>query len=107
MKLSVLCTDFRPWRRNTLAGFCSIEIPELRLAIRDLAIHQKGESRWAQLPAKPQTKDGQIVIKDGRPQYVSIIEFTDRKTRDAFSHRVIEALLDRAPHAFDFEEAEA
>jgi hypothetical protein len=42
----------------------------MRLTIRDVAIHEKGEARWAQLPAKPQVKDGALV-KDatGKIQY--------------------------------------
>ena len=33
----------------------------MRLTIRDVAIHEKDEARWAQLPAKPQVKDGALV----------------------------------------------
>jgi hypothetical protein len=33
--------------------------------------------------------------------YAPVIEFTDRETRDAFSARVIEALLTRFPAAFE------
>jgi hypothetical protein len=29
-------------------------IAELRLEIRDVAIHQRGDARWAALPARPQ-----------------------------------------------------
>jgi hypothetical protein len=53
-KFSVAITDFRPLHKNTLRGFATIRIPELRLEIRDVAVHEKGSSRWAQLPARPQ-----------------------------------------------------
>ena len=71
-------------------GFAVIEIAELRLTVRDVAIHQKGDARWTQLPAKPQVKDGAL-IKDtsGKLQYATVMEFTDRAVRE------------RAPHAFD------
>lgn len=100
-KFAVVCDEFKPMHRHTLRGFATIRIAELRLTIRDIAIHQKGDARWAQLPPKPQvTRDGQVITKDGKIQYTVLLEFNDRMTRDAFSHAVIAAILDRVPHAF-------
>jgi hypothetical protein len=92
--------------RNTLRGFAEISVAEMRLRIRDVAIHEKGESRWAQLPAKPQIKDGSLV-KDvtGKVQYVHIPDFDSREVRDAFSRAVVQAVLERAPEAFNGEHA--
>jgi hypothetical protein len=104
-KLTVTCTDFRPMRRNTLCGFAKVRINEMHLVIHDVAIHRKGDSRWAQLPAKPQiTKDGKTVVRDGKTQYATILEFDSRDVRDAFSHRVIEAVLAFGPRALDVRE---
>jgi hypothetical protein len=104
-KLTITCTDFRPLRKNTLCGFAKVRINEMRLLIHDVAIHRKGDSRWAQLPAKPQiTKDGKTVIKDGKTQYATILEFDSRDVREAFSTRVIEAVLQVDSHALDVEE---
>ena len=103
MKLSVEVENFRPLRSHTLFGFCDIAIPEMRLLIHDLSVHQKDGKRWANLPAKPLiTRDG-VVRKDdlGKTAYVPILEFTDRATRNAFSDRVIASLLEYAPAAFD------
>jgi hypothetical protein len=105
-KLTVTCESFHPLVRNTLRGFTTIAIADLRLKIRDVAIHQKGEARWAQVPAKPQVKDGALV-KDpntGKIQYVPIMEFDSRAVRDAFSRVVIDALLEFAPAAFEDDE---
>jgi hypothetical protein len=102
-KLRVICTAFRPLHRNTLRGFASITIAEMKLEIRDVAIHEKGDARWAQLPAKPQVKDGALV-KDattGKVQYSVIMDFSDRRVRDAFSAAVVKAVLERDPRAFD------
>jgi hypothetical protein len=101
-KLTVTCGSFHPLVRNTLRGFAEITIAELRLTIRDVAIHQKGNARWAQLPAKPQVKDG-APVKDatGRVLYVNIMDFDSRAVRDAFSRVVVDAVLSRAPFAFD------
>jgi hypothetical protein len=105
-KLTVTCESFHPLTRNTLRGFAEISIAELRLKIRDVAIHQKGEARWAQLPAKPQVKDG-VLVKDpgtGKIQYTPIMQFDSRAVRDAFSRVVIDALLEFAPAAFEDDE---
>jgi hypothetical protein len=105
-KFTVTCGSFHPLIRNTLRGFAEISIAELRLKIRDVAIHQKGDARWAQLPAKPQIKDGAL-IRDatGKVQYVHIMDFDSRAVRDAFSRAVVRAVLERAPDAFDGEDA--
>jgi hypothetical protein len=105
-KLTVVCESFHPLVRNTLRGFAEISIAEMRLKIRDVAIHEKGVSRWAQLPAKPQIKDGSLV-KDvtGKVQYVHILDFDSREVRDAFSRAVVQAVLERQPEAFDGEHA--
>jgi len=100
-KLSISCHDFKPFQRNTLRGFVSIRIAELRLDIKDIAIHAKGDSRWAALPAKP------MVDKNGKIQYSNIFEFTDRGTRNAFSNAVVAAVLDRFPNAFADQETAA
>lgn len=104
-KLTVTCESFHPLVRNTLRGFAEISIAEMRLTIRDVAIHAKGDSRWAQLPAKPQIKDG-VLVKDpgtGKIQYTPVMEFDGRAVRDAFSRVVIDAVLERAPEAFNEE----
>jgi hypothetical protein len=100
-KLTITCTDFRPLRKNTLCGFAKVRINEMRLVIHDLAIHRKGDSRWAQLPAKPMLKDGAAIFKDGKAQYTTILEFDHRDVRQAFSDRVIQAVLQVDSHALD------
>jgi hypothetical protein len=106
-KLTVLIEAFRPMRSNTLHGFCTVNIPEMRLRIFDLSVHQKNESRWVGLPAKPQiTREGAVRRDErGKTAYSPILEFTDKATRDAFSARAIAALLEFAPAAFDEEAA--
>jgi hypothetical protein len=101
-KMTITCTEFRPWQRNTLVGFAVVNINELKLTIKDISIHEKGESRWAALPAKPVLKDGTIVKDDtGKAQYVNILEFADGATRTAFSAAVVAAVLEHTPTAFE------
>jgi hypothetical protein len=109
-KLTVHVEEFTPRCSNTLRGFVTIIVPELKLRIiRDLSVHEKGSSRWVALPAKPQLgRDGAARRgEDGRPKYDPILEFTDSKTRNAFGHRVIEALLEFAPAALAADDEEA
>ena len=86
-----------------LAGFCR------DLGRRNAAEESRrsdpseGRSRWAALPAKPQIKDGTLV-KDvtGKVQYTSRCwSFDCREVRDAFSRAVVQAVLERAPEAFN------
>jgi hypothetical protein len=101
-KLTVVCSDFRRWHRNTLRGFAVIEIAEMKLEIRDVAIHAKGDARWAQLPSKPQIKNGTLIKDaDGKIAYSHIMDFTSRAVRDAFSAAVVRAVLEHDPGAFE------
>jgi hypothetical protein len=106
-KLTVRVEAFTPRTSKTLRGFCTVAIPELHLRIIDVSIHEKGEARWVGLPAKPQIGRDGVVRRDGsgKTAYSPIMEFTDRQVRDAFSARVIAALLEFAPAAFDEEAA--
>ena len=102
MKHSIRCLTFRPLHRNTLVGFATIKIVELEMEIYDVAIHQKNRSKWTQLPAKAQIKDGELV-KDqrGKIQYWRVLDFTSAQVRDAFSRAVIDAVLRTFPNAFE------
>jgi hypothetical protein len=101
MKHSVSCLEFRPYRRNTLCGFAKARIDAINLVIHDVALHAKGNSRWVQLPAKPVLRDGRHVADEatGKDQYTPCLEFEGRETRDAFSHALWAAVLDRYPDA--------
>jgi hypothetical protein len=100
-KLSITCTAFKRIDKNTLVGFATICIAEMHLTIKDVTVHQKGDSRWAALPARPQLdRDGAAIKKEGKVQYFNLMEFDDRPTRDAFSAAVIAAVLEHEPGAF-------
>jgi hypothetical protein len=104
-KLSIRVEAFTPRHSNTLVGFVTVVVPELHMKINDITVHQKNESRWIGLPGKPQIgRDGQVRKDErGKTLYTPVLELIDSKTRDAFSHRVVEALLEFAPAAFDEE----
>jgi hypothetical protein len=87
-RLTIECHDFRPFEKNSLKGFAAIYVKEMRLTIRDVAIHNSHGRLWASLPSRPQIKDGKVVTDEtGKAQYVNLFEFDSRDIRDAFSKR--------------------
>jgi hypothetical protein len=108
VKLTVVCNGWKPLRKNTLLGFARIQIAELDLRIHDVAVHAKGDRMWAALPSRPWVQNGAVVTgDDGKVQYSVLFEFTRRETRDAFSQRVIDAVIRFDLHALEMREAVA
>jgi hypothetical protein len=103
-RFTVKVVAFQPARSNTLVGFADAVIPEIRLRLFDMTVHQSGDSRWVNMPSRPQLdRETGAVQRDGRGKivYAPTLGFLDEKTRKAFSDRVIEALIEFDPHAFD------
>ena len=90
--------------RARCLGLCTVLIPEVRLRIIDVTVFQSHGKRWCGLPGRPNIdKDGQARRDDrGKVAYSPVIQFIDRDVGDAFSDRVIEALLEAYPRAFDY-----
>jgi hypothetical protein len=101
-KLTLECVEFRPLQRNTLVGSAAIRIPAMRLTILDVALHTKGEARWAQLPSKAQLRDG-MLVRNEQGKVVPVLEFDTPGVRNAFSQAVVRAVLEHDPQAFDAE----
>jgi hypothetical protein len=101
--VSIKCEKWTPRRSNTLHGFADVLLEQTHLRIRDVALHQKGDHRWAQLPAKPQINRDGVVLRDenGKTKYAKILEFESRDVSDAFSRACIKAVLERFPAAFE------
>jgi hypothetical protein len=103
-KFRIECTDWRRFPRNSLVGFATLRVAELRLTIKGVAIHTNGNRRfWALLPNKPMLdKDHKPILdkQTGKPAYARILEWDNRDVSDAFSERAIAAVLDRDPDAF-------
>jgi hypothetical protein len=66
--------EWRALRKNTLHGFCVIELPS-GLIIRDISIHEKGGKWWASLPARPMLDaEGRHVSNHaGHKQYAALL----------------------------------
>jgi hypothetical protein len=91
--MKMTCTKFVRCERSTLKGFAEINFADLGMIIRDIAIHSRGNSNWAQPPAKPWLRDGDLAKgPDGKVLYVPIFEFTSKENRSRFSAAVIAAV---------------
>ena len=108
-KLLVHVESFTPRRSNTLIGFVDILVPQMRLRVKEASIHQSHDRRWVGLPAKPQIdQDGRVRLDDrGKRLYTPVLQFTDKMTATAFGDRVIAALLQTYPDAFNEAEESA
>jgi hypothetical protein len=107
-KMTVVCLDFKARCSNTLRGFATVRIEQLRLVVREIAIHAKGDKAWAQLPARPWIRNGQVVTNDdGKVQYSPLFEFDTALVRTAFSDAVIRAVLAFDPRALECRQSTA
>lgn len=95
-------SEFRPVIKNTLRGFCVIELPS-GLRIHDVAVHQRNGTEWASFPAVPQLEGGVHRAVDGKPQYKRVLEWTTRALTDRFSAAVCAALRREYPGSLDGE----
>jgi len=77
--------SFRAYKKNTLQGFVTVKLTTIGLEIRDITVHEKNDSRWIGLPAKPYEKDG-------KTQYSYIVNFYDKNAGDKFQAQVLEGL---------------
>lgn len=90
--------EFRPVIKNTLRGFCTVELL-YGLRIHDVAVHQRGGAEWVSLPPAPQLENGVQRVVDGKAQYKRVIEWTSRTLDDGFSAAVCAELRRLEPGA--------
>jgi hypothetical protein len=101
-KPRMLLREWRPCFKNTLRGFCVVELPS-GLIVRDVSIHEKAGKWWACLPAKPQIGSDDKVIRNhgGKVQYAAVISWRDRDLSDRFSAAVVDLVRSQHPADFD------
>jgi hypothetical protein len=94
--------EWRPFIKNTLRGFATVELP-IGLVIRDISIHDKGGKRWAGLPAKPvlDAEGRHVSNHAGHRQYCALLGWRDRDLADRFSVAVVDAVRAAHPDALD------
>jgi hypothetical protein len=102
--MPVECLRFKARKSNTLCGFADVVLTNVKLEIREITLHQKGDRRWVGLPGKPQIDKTGLAVRDGdKIKYVNILNWTTREASDQFSEAVIAAVLAKYPQAFDSE----
>jgi hypothetical protein len=101
-KLTVRAVEFKPLVKNTLRGFASAHIAEMRITFNDIPVHAKNGRRWAQLPAKAFVKDGELVknATTGKINYLPMFVWDSHAVADAFSNAVVRAVLEACPGRF-------
>lgn len=77
--------SFKEYQKNTLQGFATVRLTNIGLEIREITIHQKNDSQWIGMPAKPYDKDG-------KTQYSYIVHFYDKDKGNVFQSEVLKAL---------------
>jgi hypothetical protein len=84
----IKCLKFRPYRKNTLQGFCDLQLVRTGLVIRDCCLHEKAGKYWISFPARSYPG------KDGNTQWATLIEFADDagESREAFQHLAVAAV---------------
>jgi hypothetical protein len=93
--------SFKPFRKNSLVGFASIELP-IGLRITDVPVLTSHGKAWATLPSKPVLgADGKQVEVGGKRQYANLLEWRSRDLSDGFSRAVIAAVRAQYPSALD------
>jgi len=90
--MTITCTDYRPYPKNTLQAFVALTISDLGLTIRDVCLHVKDGERWVSMPARPYTD------ADGNRQWANIFDFTDATSKAAFKQLALDA-IDRRPRS--------
>lgn len=99
--MPVVLENWRPLLRNTLRGFATVRVGALKIS--DVAIHQKNDRSWAQLPAKPQMNSDGMARRsqEGKILYTPVIEWATRDASERFSEGVIAAVTAQFPEAMN------
>lgn len=84
--ITVRCTEFKRFEKNTLRGFAKLEIPGWGVSICDITLHTKNGSTWVGLPAKRYSK------KDGTEGWQPTVEFLDDAAKRAFQSAAVAAI---------------
>jgi DNA-binding cell septation regulator SpoVG len=82
---SVTITNFKPYKKGSLAAFFSVTLPS-GLIIHECRMFEKESRRWIGLPSRPFTG------KDGSTAYAPILEFTSRQGSEHLREAVLRAV---------------
>ena len=94
----VIASNFKPIDKNTLKATADVAVPHWRMKIRGVMWHSKGDSEWIAFPSR------EWIDKDGKRQFATLLEFTDKHVETRFKVAVLAAMreLVRTEHPGDF-----
>lgn len=84
-KAQIEISNWKPLVKNTLKGFFSLTLPS-GMILHDCMLHEKNQSRWISLPARPWTDN------QGKTQFARFIEFSTPEIETHFKNQVLAAL---------------
>lgn len=97
----IIVEEFKAVRSNSLRGFARVRMPS-GMILHDVALHQRGDERWASPPGKPVVgRDGTQIVKAGKAVYSPVISFASKELRDTFSSAIVAAVEAAHPEAFE------
>lgn len=70
--MTIKCTNFKPYSKNTLRGFATLYDERTGMEIRNVTYHEKGERSWISLPEKE-------VMQNGERKFYSFIGFPEKE----------------------------
>jgi hypothetical protein len=84
----IRCIRFRRHEKNTLRGFCDLELTRVGLVLHDCTWHEKDGKEWVGFPARA------YETKDGSTAWQPLIEFAEgaNEAREQFRDRALEAI---------------
>jgi hypothetical protein len=91
----IRCVKFRAHEKNTLKGFCDLELTRTGLVIHDCTWHAQGGKEWVGFPARS------YVDQDGKTQWQCLVEFAKgaHEAREQFRKLALEAIREAAREA--------
>jgi hypothetical protein len=95
--MNIEITDWKPYNKNTLRGFFTIQIMDYGFEIHDCMLHEKGTRKWISFPSKPWTNATGDVVKDdnGKIKYSPpIIKFLNDDDYYAAQNTILKMLGD-------------
>ena len=92
--------DFKPYRKNTLRGFFTLEIVG-GLQIRDCTLHEDNGRAWFGFPGAPQIEGGQVKMLDGKPLYKNIIFIPDKALLEKVRASIVRQLAEHLDQQSD------
>lgn len=77
--------EFKPFNKNTLQAFLSLELPS-GMVLHGCTLHKQNGSRWIGVPARQYEKS------DGENSWMRLVDFTSKDARERFQSAALAAV---------------